>query len=241
MTRLRSVTTSAIVAAISSVTQPITDPDVGGRRRLLEERVHARDQVDAGGDHRRRVDQGGDRGRALHRVREPGVERHLRRLRERADEQQAAAGHEVGVVVRELARRVERAEEVERAGRLEDEVGAEHQADVADDVDDERLDARLRRGRAPVPEADQQVGRRADERPADDQEEEVAGQDQQQHAEHEEVQVREEARVAARRSACRRPSTGGSASRSPVTTSAMKIASGSSRIESCASTPTVFA
>ena len=50
--------------------------------------------------------------------------------------------------------------------------------------------------RAAVPERDQQVGRGADERPADDQQQEVAGQDQQQHAEHEEVQVREEARVA---------------------------------------------
>ena len=54
------------------------------------------------------------------------------------------------------------------------------------------------RGRpAAVPERDQQVGRRADERPADDQQHEVARQDQQQHREDEEVQVGEEARVAA--------------------------------------------
>ena len=83
--------------------------DVGGCRRLLEQRVHARDQVDAGGHHRGRVDQGGDRRRALHGVREPRVERHLGGLGERADQQQHAARDEVAVVARErLADRVER-------------------------------------------------------------------------------------------------------------------------------------
>ena len=96
MTRLRSVTTRPIVAAISSVSAADDRADVGRRRRLLEQRVHARDQVDAGGDHRRGVDQGGDRRRALHGVREPGVERDLGGLGERADQQQHAARHEVG-------------------------------------------------------------------------------------------------------------------------------------------------
>ena len=73
---------------------------------------------------------------------------------------------------------------------------AMHQPDVADHVDHERLDAGARGGRAPVPERDQQVGGRADERPADDQQEEVAGQHQQQHREHEVVQVAEVAREA---------------------------------------------
>ena len=80
---------------------------------------------------------------------------------------------------------------------LEDEVRAEHEPDVAEHVDDERLDAGRGRRRAAIPERDQEVGRGADERPADDQQEEVRRQDQQQHAEHEEVQVGEEARVAA--------------------------------------------
>ena len=100
MTRLRSVTTRPIVAAISSVAQPTIAPTSAAVGRLLEERVHARDQVDARGDHRRGVDQGGDRRRALHRVREPGVERDLRGLRERADEQQDAARDELRLVAR---------------------------------------------------------------------------------------------------------------------------------------------
>ncbi len=70
----------------------------GGRE--FEQRVHARDQVHAGRDHRRRVDQRADRRRALHRVGQPGVQRDLRGLGERADEQQQAAGDEVAAVAR---------------------------------------------------------------------------------------------------------------------------------------------
>ena len=58
--------------------------DVG---RGLEDRVGPHDQVDAGGDHRRGVDEGGDRRRAFHRVGQPGLERELGRLRDRAAEQ----------------------------------------------------------------------------------------------------------------------------------------------------------
>ncbi len=172
--------------------------DVGGRLRVLEERVHAGDEVDAGGHHRGGVDQGGDRRRALHRVRQPGVERDLRGLRERADQQQDAAGDERAVVRVERARvdLGERAEEVERAAVAQDEEGPEHEADVAEHVDDEGLDAGARRRPAPVPEGDQQVRGGADEPPADDQDEEVRRQDQQQHREDEEVEVCEVARVA---------------------------------------------
>ena len=90
MIRFRSVTTSAIVAAKSSVASPTKAEMSAAVGADLEERVEAGDQVDAGRDHRRRVDQGRDRGRALHRVRQPGVERELRRLGERADQQQQA-------------------------------------------------------------------------------------------------------------------------------------------------------
>ena len=120
--------------------------DVGGRGRELEQRVHARDQVDARGDHRRRVDQRGDRRRALHRVREPRVQRDLRGLRERADEQQEQPA------MRSASRCAEDVAAPARTCRgspacrcAEDEERPEHEADVADDVDDERLDARARR------------------------------------------------------------------------------------------------
>ena len=86
MIRLMSVTTRATVAAKISVAEADEGADVRGGGRQLEERVHAGDQVDAGGDHRRGVDQRGDGRGALHRVGEPGVERELRRLGEGADQ-----------------------------------------------------------------------------------------------------------------------------------------------------------
>ena len=169
--------------------------------RAFEQRMHARDQIDTGGHHRRRVDQRAHRGGAFHRIREPRLQRDLRGLGERPDEQQDASRHEVRLIATRPERAGfgcgERLEEVERARVLEDEVGTQHEPHVAHHVDDERLEARARRRRALVPEGDQQVGGGAHERPAHDQDQEVAGEDQQQHREHEEVQVREEAHLAA--------------------------------------------
>ncbi len=51
--------------------------DQHGHRRAGEERVHARDHVDAGGDHGGGVDQRADRRGAFHGVRQPDVERKL--------------------------------------------------------------------------------------------------------------------------------------------------------------------
>ena len=79
--------------------------DRGRVRRVLEQRVQARDQVHAGGHHRRRMDQGADRGRALHGVREPGVQRDLGGLGERADQQQDAARDQLRLVRRRTCRR----------------------------------------------------------------------------------------------------------------------------------------
>jgi hypothetical protein len=60
--------------------------------RQLEQRRHARDHEDAGRHHGGGVDQRGDRGRAFHRVGQPHVQRELRRLAHRADEQADAGG-----------------------------------------------------------------------------------------------------------------------------------------------------
>ena len=53
----------------------------------LEQRRHARDHEDAGRHHRRGVDQRRDRRRAFHRIGQPDVERELRALAHRADEE----------------------------------------------------------------------------------------------------------------------------------------------------------
>ena len=80
--------------------------------------------------------------------------------------------------------------------RGEDEHDPEREPDVADAVDDERLLGGQRRGPLAVPEPDEQVARQAHQLPGDEDDQEVAREDQQQHREHEQVQVGEEAPVA---------------------------------------------
>ena len=188
MTRLMSVWTSAIRPATSSVSAPVPAAMQLDRPRLLEDRVRARDQVDAGGDHRRRVDEGADRRRAFHRVGQPRLERDLRRLRHRAAEQ--AERDEVRLPSTRGGRR-RRVANVERARvRDQDEEGERHRR-VAERVHHEGLLRGLHRARPVVPEADQEVRREADEPPADEQHEQVAALDEQQHREDEERDVRE--------------------------------------------------
>ncbi len=83
--------------------------------------------------------------------------------------------------------------EAQRAEQGPDHHDPEPEPEVADAVDDERLLGRACRRRLLVPEADERVAAQADRLPADVEHQEVVAQDQQQHAEHEQVQVGEEA------------------------------------------------
>ncbi len=74
--------------AISAVSAPITAIDLQRLRRVREQHGVAADHVDARRHHRRRVDERGDRRRAFHRVRQPDIQRNLRRLAGGADEEQ---------------------------------------------------------------------------------------------------------------------------------------------------------
>ena len=156
-----------------------------------EQRVHARDQVDARGHHRRGVDQGTNRSRALHRVGEPGVEWDLSRLCECTDEQQQTGNR--GLCFAELVGRGEDAAVRDGAEVDEEQEDADRQANVTDGVHDEGLLGSLDGRRLVVPEANQQVRGESDEAPADQELHEVATDDEHQHREHEHVHVREEA------------------------------------------------
>ena len=79
---------SAIAAAKMAVKTPMLATTHIAVGALGEDRVGAGDHVDAGVDHRGGVDQGADRGRALHRVRQPDVQRELGALADRAGEEQ---------------------------------------------------------------------------------------------------------------------------------------------------------
>ena len=155
----------------------------------LEDRARADEEVDAGRHHRRGVDQRGDRSRALHRVGEPRVERDLCRLGDRASEQ--AERDEVHGRRRERVDVVEDRTELERPGRPDEQHEPERERRVADRVHHEGLLRRRHGFRLVVPEPDEEVGREADQTPADEQEEEVPRLHEHEHREDEERHVRE--------------------------------------------------
>ena len=140
------------------------------------------------------MDQGRDRGRAFHRVRQPDIERNLRRLTGRADEQQqrnqrdGAEGH----FDRHLLRRQRDGGEVERVEGHDQQQRTQEEREVADAVDDKRLLGRVRGRLLLVVEANQQVRTQANAFPADEHHQDVRAEHQHQHEEAEQVQVREE-------------------------------------------------
>ena len=177
----------------------------------FEEWIRPCDEIDARGDHRRCVDQRRNWRRTFHGVWQPDMQRELAALADRAREQAQArpeqdglpeqAGIEQGSgVVFDL---VEELRELERAAAVPEDDQADQEADVTDACGDERFfggDPRRQQvdataGGAIEPEADQQIAAQADELPADEEEQHIVRQNDGQHAEREQRQVREEARV----------------------------------------------
>ena len=172
------------------------------------EREEPRDEIDARRHHRRGVDQRAHRRRASHRVGQPDVQRELRGLADRAaeDEDHRRRGEHDRQPRRAGLRAEVEVGEVEGAGRDPEEQDADQEAEVAQARRDEGFELRGRRpgnlgasGRLLLAEeeADQQVGREADQLPADEEDEEVRAEDEQEHREGEERELDEEARVAA--------------------------------------------
>ena len=87
--------------------------------------------------------------------------------------------------------------EVQRAERAEEQEHAEHESEVADAVDDECFLARIGRRLLQEIETDQQVAAQAHAFPSDEQQHVVRGEHQDEHEKHEQIQVGEEAVVAA--------------------------------------------
>src|SRR2546423_1639054 len=110
------------------------------------------------------MDQRRDRRRAFHRVGQPDVQRELRALAHGADEKQDADQRHVGIA---LWRRGEHLAVVQRAEVGEQQRDAQQKAEVADAVDEERLEVGVDRALSRVPEADQQVRDQADRLPTE--------------------------------------------------------------------------
>ena len=179
------------IAPHRSVTVATTTTAVCAIGRELEDEVGPDHEVDAGGDHRRGVDEGRDRGRALHRVEQPRLQRHLRGLAARAEQEQQA--ERVERALARLAGQLADGAEVGGAEGREHQRDRQREADVTDTVDDERLLGGGSGRRLVLPEADEQVRRQADALPAQEQAHEVGRQDQREHRGDEQVEVAEEA------------------------------------------------
>ena len=149
--------------------------------------VRAGDQVDAGGDHRRRVDEGADRGRALHRVREPRVERDLRRLGHGAAEEPERDEHRERVLSPSASGASAKtvAKSSEPICWMRRKSASAKVASPTAFMMNAFLPAATASRRS-VPEVDQQVRGEADHAPAGEEEQEVPRLDEQEHGEDEE-------------------------------------------------------
>ncbi len=148
----------------------------GGGGEDGEETGH---EIDTGRHHRRGVDQRRDGRRTGHRVRQPGVQRELRRLaRDTGQQQQRDQRRVVQAAAGDGAEDAGDPEGPGVCGQRED---AEEERDVAELGDEEGLEGGGAGGLGLPVVADEEVGADAHDFPADQQQHQVAGVDDQQH------------------------------------------------------------
>ncbi len=169
------------------------DPCDGGSGEACEVfgtdgELDSEEHVNAGGDHGGGVDEGGDGGGAFHGIREPDVEGELCGFSDGTaeDAEQCCTEETAGNACRDVHFR-----EGECAGDDPEEEDADHEAEVADAVGEEGFFGGIRGGVFFIPMSDEEVGAEADEFPEDECDNEVGGEDDAGHGEHEEGQAGE--------------------------------------------------
>ena len=153
-----------------------------------------RHHVDTGRDHGGGVDEGGDGCRAFHGVWKPDVEGGLcgfshgsgMKMQEDGGSEAEVAQKVVGLAGKELAKTFEtvRSAEVPPCDPPEHE-NADHEAKVTDAVGEEGLLGGICCGVLFIPMSDEEVGAESDQLPEDEHHDEVRGEDDAGHGEHE--------------------------------------------------------
>ena len=141
----------------------------------------------------------GNRRGAFHGVGQPDVQRKLRRFTAGSNEQKQRGRSDNRITDGKVAAagQVRDLRKSQRSQIPGDEKHPQQKSSVADAIDDERLVARVGGRLAVEIETDQKIRTQAHAFPADKHEHIVVGEDKRQHGEHEEVEVAEEAVVAA--------------------------------------------
>ena len=154
--------------------------------------LHAEEHVNARRDHGGGVDQGGDGGGAFHRVGQPDVEGKLGGFPDRAAEhaEQRRTEDSGGDRRGDFHFR-----EGQRAGDSPHHEHADHETEVADAVREEGFLRGVGGGVLFIPMPDEQIGAEADQLPEDECHDEIVGEDDAGHREHEECEAGEIARL----------------------------------------------
>src|SRR5579875_2687412 len=134
------------------------------------------------------MDQGTDGGRTFHSIRQPHIEWQLSGFSGTGNEEEQADRRCSSAASRYGTNAAKDASKVNLAIIGKDQKDCQHQAEVADDVDDESFASGGDGGTALIPEADKQERSEANQSPTDEQEEEVIGGDEHNHRENKEVQ-----------------------------------------------------
>ena len=159
-------------------------PFPGSRQR----REQPREQKHAGFDHGRRMQIGRHRGRRRHRMRQPEMERKLRRFGERA-EQHKDQGRQVQRMCADQRPGSENRGQLVTAGDFAQQQNAAEQGQAAGAGDRQGHARTLARFLAFLPVADEQEGRQAGQLPEDQQLDQVFRQHHAQHRAHEQQQI----------------------------------------------------
>ena len=166
----------------------------------FKERIQARDEIDARGDHGRCVNECRHRRRTFHRIGKPGKQRELRAFSKRAEHDEIrncfASPRSTRAIDTSTLHRFEERGVLEAAVIDPDEKDTQRQTRVTNAVHDEGFLRGIHSTRLGVVVANEQVAREAHAFPTEIEQNEIAAHHQRAHREEEDAHATEETRVA---------------------------------------------